>query len=67
MNAPGELMNRQIGTLPRAVNSKIPQSYDADLVKVRVRRAKKFAGNFCRAIWTECLGQLLILRKWDGL
>jgi hypothetical protein len=65
VNAPGELMNRQIGPLPRTVNSEIPQRYDPHLVKVRVRRAKKFAGNFCRAIRTECLGQMLVLGKWD--
>src|SRR4029077_16093522 len=39
----------------------------AHLVKVRVRRAKKFTSNFCRAVGTDCLGQMLILGKWDGL
>src|SRR5439155_5971241 len=45
VNAPGELMNCQIGTLPRAVNSEIPQSDNPYLVKVRIRRTKKFASN----------------------
>jgi hypothetical protein len=64
INAPGELMYRQIGTLPRAINSEIPQRYDPHLVKVRIRRAKKFACNFRRAVRTECLAQMLILGKW---
>ena len=67
VNAPGELMNRQIGTLPRAVNSEIPQRYDPHLVKVRIRRAKKFACNFRRAIGAKCLRQMFLLGKWDRL
>ena len=65
VNASGELMNRQIGALPRSVNSEIPQSYDPHLVKVRIRRAKKFAPNFCSAIRTECLGEMFLLGKWN--
>ena len=67
VNAPGELMNRQIRTLPWAVNSEIPQRYDPHLVKVRIRRAKKFASNFRSTVWTDSLGQMLVLGKWDGL
>jgi len=60
-------MNRQIRALSRAVNREIPQRYDAHLVKVRIRRAKKFASNFCGAIWTERLGEMFLLGKWDRL
>src|SRR5262249_31685909 len=42
VNAPGELMNRQIGALSWSVNSEIPQRYDPNVVKVRVSRAKEF-------------------------
>ena len=67
VNAPGELMNRQIGTLPRAVNSEIPQRYDPHLVKVRIRRAKKFASNFCRGVGAKRLREMFLLGKWDRL
>src|SRR5262249_53882001 len=67
VNASRELMNRQIRPLSRTVNSEIPQRYDPHLVEMRVRRAKKFASNFCRAIWTERLSEMLFLGKWDGL
>src|SRR4029077_13407364 len=65
VNPPGELMNGQIGTLSRAVNSKIPQRYDPHLVKVRIRRAKKFASNFRSAVGAKCLHEMFLLGKWD--
>src|SRR5215468_172218 len=67
VNAPGELMNRQIGPLPWAVNGEIPQSHDAHLVKMRIGCATKFPSNLCRPVWTDCLGQMLLLGKWHGL
>src|SRR6478672_4905177 len=67
VNAAAELMNRQIGTLPRAVNSEIPQSYDPHLVKVRIRRAKKFACNFRGAVGAKRLREMFLLGKWDRL
>src|SRR2546430_15668721 len=65
MNAPGELMNGQIGPLPRTVHGEITKRHDTHLVEVRIGRAKKFAGDFWRTVWAECLGEMLILRKRD--
>ena len=63
VNAPGESMDRQIWPLARTVNSKISQRDHTHLVKMRVCRAKKFAGDFRRGIWTERLSKMLIFRK----
>jgi len=65
INAPGELMNGQIGPLPRTVHGEITKRYDTHLVEVRIGRAKEFARDFRRAVRTECLSEMLILRKWD--
>src|SRR6266566_8836735 len=51
INALGELMNRQIGPLPRAVNSEISQRDNAHPVKMRVSRAKKFARDLRCRVW----------------
>src|SRR6266513_1777542 len=67
VNAPGELMNRQIRTLPRAVNSEIPQSDNAHLVEVRICRAKKFACYFRGAVGAKCLREMFLFGKWDRL
>ena len=60
-------MNRQVRPLPRTVYGEVTERHYAQLVKMRVSRAEKFAGNFCRSIRTECLSQMLILRKRYGL
>src|SRR6476620_969674 len=65
VNAPGELMNRQIGPLPRTVHGEITKRHDTHLVEMRIGRAKKFSRDFARAVWAECLTELLILRKRD--
>src|SRR5262249_3574826 len=67
VNATGELMNRQIWTLPWAINREISQRDDAHLVKMRVGRAKKFACDFCRAVRAERLDETLVLGKWHRL
>ena len=63
INAPRELMDRQIRPLPRTVNGKISQRHHVHPVKMRVSRAKKFARDFRRGIRAERLGEMLIFRK----
>src|SRR5207248_3630027 len=55
INAPGELMNSEIGALPWTVHSEITKRHDTHLVEMRVGRAKEFARHFCRAVRAECL------------
>src|SRR5436189_486032 len=66
INAPGELMNRQVRPLPRTVHSEVTERYYAEPVKMRVSRAEKLAGNLRRGIRAQCLSQVLILRKGYG-
>ena len=51
----GEFVDGQIGPLPRTVYGEITERHCVQLMKMRVSRAKKFAGNFCRSVRTECL------------
>ena len=60
-NLASELMNRQIGTLPRSVNRKETQRHHPHLVEVRKRRTKEFAGYFGGSIRTDGLGKMKIL------
>ena len=49
INAPGELMNRQVRPLPRTVHGEVTERYYAQPVKMRVSRAEKLAGNLVAA------------------
>src|ERR1700730_14153486 len=44
INAPGELMNRQVRPLPRTVYGEVTERHYAQPVKMRVSRAEKLAG-----------------------
>src|SRR5207244_11989356 len=67
INAPGELMNRQVRPLPRTVHGEVTERYYAQPVKMRVSRAEKLAGNLRRGIRAQCLSQVLILTKGNGV
>src|SRR5207249_12079903 len=66
VNAAGELMDRQIGPLPWAVNGEITQRDPAHLIKMRKCRTQKFARNFCRGVGAERLSEMLIFRERNG-
>src|SRR6185437_12358588 len=53
VNASRELMDCQIWSLPRTVNSKVAQCDDLHLIKMRVCRTKKFASDFCCGVRAE--------------
>ena len=63
MNAFGELMNGQIGTLARAVNREVTQRDDAHPVKMRISRTKKFAGDLGRGVRTDRLREMQVFRE----
>jgi len=64
-NPAGELVDGQIGTLPRSINREKTQRHHPHLVEVRKRRAEEFAGNFGRGIRADGLGKMKILREWN--
>src|SRR4030095_5933633 len=57
VNAPRELMNRQIWPLAWTVNGKITQCDQTHLIEMRIGRAKKFRSYFCRGIGTQRLSE----------
>ena len=58
MNFSGELMDREIGTLPRSVNGEVAQRDDSNFVEMRVSRAEKLTTDFRSRIglnvWVRC-------------
>ena len=49
VNAAGELMNGQVGPLPRSVNRKVAKCDDPHFGQMRESRTKKLARDFCAA------------------
>src|SRR5260370_12655716 len=54
------MMDCQVRSLPRTVNSKVTQRDHAHLIKMRIRRTKKFTRNFCGGVWAQRLREMLI-------
>src|SRR5205807_3092266 len=67
VNLSGELMDREIGPLARAINREISQGDDAEFVEMRKGRTKKLAGNFRGGIRAQRLSELFFFRKRDFL
>ena len=58
MNFSRELMDREVGPLPRAVNGEVAERHHPHFVEMRIGRAEKLARDFCRCVRTQRLHEM---------
>ena len=60
-------MDREVGTLPRAVNGEVAERHDPQFIEVRISRAEKLAANFRRRVRAQRLREMFFFRKRNFL
>src|SRR5262249_46924622 len=63
----GELMDRQVRTLARAIHSEEPQADDRNIVEMRVREAHLFRGQLADSVWRDRAIRFIAFSERDPL